>query len=432
MKKFGTQKPSLRFKSLLLSLFLTLNSGVTEFAQAGGCSHSHGCEADLLESCGGENRNMIIFGSGQNTREMPEIRRAAQIAYDVSRSLGLSIPPTIIRFMNASEMAALSSTAGHPAPHFHDGSQIISSSSRAGGILEFVTPGTTSHQFVRDTNTLHDTILVFAHVGGHYDFGENTRYFVSRSPDQMKYSYELATYMAQLYTEYDHDEVAEFYQRLLSLEYLQDLTRGGFEAPESFQVDRSRPDRQQIPQTTTQSILQAFISHLPSSEPRWKHELARLFERLHRVLPAYIQTKTMNEGWATFMEYMILSHTEWKTTDDELRFGILNSGVRSPGLSNPYWLGTEGWMRIWNRFKERPEVRDLPALEQDRRFIAEAHHIIATHNDFEFIRMAFDEKWVRDHHLYLKRPISRTERGRPYNYQHNRLVVTRDPKRIVN
>lgn len=399
------------------------------------CSHAS-CQGALGAQCDDTSQGnpmLEIYGSGQNNREMPMLREASREVYEVCVKYGITVPPALIRFLTATDMAAITSAGGHPAPHAIDGAKVLQGARNAAGIYEVVMPGTPTHtQYVRDTNTLHETLLVLAHVGGHFDFAEHTPYFKLRDPDQIRYSYELAQYMQRLYSEYDRDEVAQFYQWLLTAQFAQDVTRGSFDPPELFQIEQTQNSRPRHPSRPSEGILQSLVHNLPPTAPAWQREMVRLFERQHRSLPGYFQTKVMNEGWATFLEYFILARTKHSTEADAIRFGQINSGVRWMGLENPYWLGSEGWFRLWARFRERPEIKDLPTDEQDRLFIQEAHHIIETRNDYQFVREALDKTWVERYNLFLKRPVDIDDQPSKKETEHdNQYAITRDSERIA-
>jgi uncharacterized sporulation protein YeaH/YhbH (DUF444 family)/spore cortex formation protein SpoVR/YcgB (stage V sporulation) len=422
-------------------------------AQAAPHRHQH-CQMVLTDpGAVGHARagDIRITDSGQDGPMQPQLQEAARIIYhDIAPKLGLTVPQMRITSLSSSDMGALASNAGHPAPHWYDGAQVMGGAAEAAGILEFVVPGQpVHHQFVRDTNDFLDTVLVYAHVAGHYDMAENSPYFKIRSPDQIKYSYELSRLMSKLYQEHDNAEVSEFYHRLLTLQGMQDMSRGGFDPPEFFEpreletkpvmrdakggllpesakVEYERPTH---PRRPSESVLQAFVRNLPPTAPAWKREMADLFEKLHRAAPGYVQTKIMNEGWATMLEYIILAHSPWNSSADAVHFGQLNMGVRVPGLSNPYWLGSECWFRIRERHLEKlakdPATRDLPQIEKDRLFVEEAHRIMRSHSDFTFIQEALDEPWVQKHNIVLYKTIADNGASKQVR------AVTRDPKRVA-
>lgn len=390
------------------------------------------------------------LGSGQDSDVFKLTQENMQKVRKVSAYLGYENPPMVLRSQTSAELTAQTSGAsgGNPAPHWKEGGDIIMSARRASGILEMLVPGKEKHDhFARDTNTPQDQALVDAHVEGHNDFARINPLYLMRDLDILKDSEDLASAMARAYWAEDKEEVVRFYQFLLSTMYLQDIHRGSFEHPDRFKdklidlkpISEMQPDgaggmelktrlsRPQHPTKPTLSVMQAMVHNLPSSEPAWKTEILRLFERVQRFSGVGIQTKIMNEGWATISEEIILAHA-FQSHDDAVEFAQLNSGVARPGLENPYWLGREAWIRIRARFmeseaKRNPEFLKMKPIDQDRAFVAHAHDVIRQFpNDYDFLLHALDEVWVQKLNFLLYRGHENPE----FN-----VAVTRDANRIV-
>ncbi len=382
----------------------------------------------------------VLLGSGgrdsdiyqKNFENLLKIR-------EIAAELGYHTSPMTVRHMDASEMAAVTAHGRMPVPHALEGAAIIENARRASGILEMVTPGEVRHeQLVRDTNSANDTALVYAHVEGHNDFFRHSNLYKIRQLELIEDSADLAHTVSRLYWQYDKEEVAKFYQWLQSLQYLQDIHRGSFEDPSRFadpildrrpQVDRdsksgklmAREIKGEHPNSPTLSVLQAFVENLPESAPEWQRELIKKYERVTRFTGAAFQTKTANEGWATISEEILLPY-KFSSHSDLFDFGQLNSGVAYPKLDNPYWLGREAWRRVRERFNERDDIKTLTPKEQDKRFVAHAHTLIAPMSDYDFLLHALDEAWIQKMNLFLYR-----EHEDPRKF----VAVTRDPQRII-
>lgn len=411
-------------KYLIINLILSLGFATPVLAAGlfdSKCINAMSC---IAGNCANHNEAKIRhLASGQNADLMPKIDRAVQQIYkEIAPKLGLVIPNTTITHLSATDMAALAMNGGHPAPHWIDGKKVLSGATSAAGIYEFVTPGVHQHQqYIRDTNTFHETLLVLAHVAGHYDFAEVTPYFKQRGSDQVEASMELAKYMEQVKHEVDSQELSEWYHKLNTLSSLQDITRGSHRGIENFMPENIKNKKM----GPTESLLQAFVVNLPADTPAWKINVAQKFEKTHRSMGAYLQTKTMNEGWATMMEYIVLKHSEWRSSADATEFAQINAGVVAPSISNPYWLGLQAWNNLYTKFISRPEVSKLSEIEKDARFISYAHEIIKGHTDYSFIRMALDSRWVEGLSLlaYKKEDLG---------WQEQKKVVSRDGDRIVD
>ncbi len=295
------------------------------------------------------------------------------------------------------------------------------------------------------------------HVVGHNDFAAHSMYCTTRPCDPMEESLQLADLVAQLYQTQDHDEVSEWYQFLLTLANVQDLTRGTFDAPETFdpataakrqktravhagaETAKNAYASPKHPSAPSRSVLQAFVSNLPTTVPEWKRQMAVHFEKMQRVMGYYASTKIVNEGWATLFMELLPPYTKYSTSAHAIEYGDLLQGVAGrEDLFNPYWLGRECWRRVRERFNARPDIRNLPQLEKDRRFIKYAHEeIISFMNDYDFIRFALDEQWVFKNRIHLSRRAQHHEWDASLPPptkpgQEQKIILSRDYKRIVD
>ncbi|MBK9293631.1 MAG: SpoVR family protein [Oligoflexia bacterium] len=415
----------MRYLGLFLSIFI-----ITQNSQGAGLFNSSCIETMRCMSgnCPAHSDIKIRHvASGQNADLMPKLENAVQHIYrDIAPKLGLRIPSTTITHLSAADMAALAMNAGHPAPHWIDGKKVLDGAKDASGILEFVTPGVKEHhQYVRDTNSFHESLVVLAHVAGHYDFAEVTPFFKQRDSNQVVASMELAKLMTKLRLEVDVAELSEWYHKLNTLGGLQDLSRGSYTAMDKFLPENNIGKT--IPRSPTESILQAFAANLASDIAPWKKEMVIKFEKLHRSMGGYYQTKTMNEGWATMMEYLVLRHSQWRTSADATEFGQINAGVVVPRISNPYWLGLEAWNNLYKKFLQRPELKGLSEIEKDAQFIHYAHGIIKGHTDYTFIRLALDSRWIESKSLLLYK-----QEDIPWPPEEQKRVVSKDAERVVD
>lgn len=413
---------------------------------------------------GNSHGHVHLIPSGRESPEMLETYTEAIRDFfgpgGLVETLGLANPSQIHELTPSGQLSVLASLGRHAVVHWHDGMQISSASQSAAGVLEFVTPGLspagtcpTCRAFYSDTTKEEHQISVILHVIGHNDFATHSMFAKVRPGDPITESLALSNYVSKLYQEYDHDEVSRYYQWLLSLSHMQDLTRGSFEAPENFDPAKSATATQgrvqhagnvsaypnpRHPGHQTASVLQAIVANLPATVPAWKRELARRFERMERVLGFYTSNKIMNEGWATLMQEMLVPYTKYRSTHHLIEFGDLLQYVSYPKLDNPYYFGLQCWRRIRIRFNARPEIQGLSMVERDRAFIKYAHEeIIATMSDHEFIRYALDEQWIYDNKLFLSRPALPGEYDRSLPQptkpnQEQKIILSRDPKRVAD
>lgn len=376
-----------------------------------------------------------LIGNDRMGKSLEEIGGAADELFKAGgliEQLGLSSRKQIIQFLSGTDLNILGSANHFPIGHWHDGAKM--SQSRGGLIYEIAIPGNTErYSFYRDDNTLAQSISILMHVAGHVHFNIHSRWRQVRSVDLVQESYDLDRFMEDTRQEVGNDKVSEWYQFLLSLSWAQDIGNG-----------TSHDDLKDLVYTEkgiarTPNILQSFIANLPRETPQWKIDMAHRFERLQRYIPGAVRTKIMNEGFATLLQEIIPKHSPYGTFDFGLQYCCLMAGVTAPSLSNPYWLGLEGWRNLYRRFQERPEIQSLSALEKDRAFIHWAtESIISKMDDAEFLRASLDADWVFKHNFAIVRPLEEPEFDPDLTPDPDPRkdwqwgIVTRDPARVIN
>ena len=362
----------------------------------------------------------------------------------IAKDLGYSIPEKHhLTFVSSSEMAQLASLGRYALPHWYDGVQIFSGMEKPSGVLEFVTQGDpVSKSFYSDTTSFEHQISVIMHVLGHNDFALNSGFAKSTDSYTTPASLELYELINQKYMEYDHDEVSQFVQWLFSLQFLQDIVGGSYHEPKSFELDSLKKqqmnhnldksqERASFGNVNSASILSATVKNLsPTTEP-WKKEIISLFEKMVRHYPGNIQTKIINEGWATFSQFLIAKHSHWDNKEDAfIDFSSLLEAVTYPALSNPYWLGLECWKNVYRNFvQENSSISDVLTL--DRMFVKKAHEIMAWQSSYDFIRSSLDEKWVKDKQLILYREAT-AEELKHTDLDEGLIILSRNAERIIN
>lgn len=159
-----------------------------------------------------------------------------------------------------------------------------------------------------------------------------------------------------------------------------------------------------------ENILYFIEKHAPTL-PQWKRELIRIVRRMAQYFYPQIQTKVMNEGFATFMHYHLVHDLREEGLVDEgmmLEFYHSHTGVvRQPDMSgsfNPYALG-------FNMFMDIKRVCNEPTQE-DRDWFAGQEWVgrgdwidtvkwaAASFKDESFIRQFLSPKVMRDMKMF--------------------------------
>lgn len=218
-------------------------------------------------------------------------------------------------------------------------------------------------------NTLALQILTMAHVYGHNDFFKNNRLFKAYTRAEL--TVELFKAHANRVREYIQDPFIgpERVERILNA--AQAL---------KFQISRqlSRPP------VTRDQILKEAYDPMPdrlkgdllgflAERGRlndWERDLVNIVRNETTYFIPQIETKIMNEGWASFWHYRILTQLD---LPPNLHLEFLqrhNMVVRPhPGRINPYFIG----FKIFDYLARQPDglsnIINVRALERDQSFL---------------------------------------------------------------
>lgn len=420
---------------ILLFVLFSLVCGLNEHAIAE-VQKKHSQPAVTCSSILDKNYRLVFSGRDQDVQA--DLEKYADMLFSkggILEQLGMSLPPQIIQFLSGQDVNTIAANGRLPVGHWHDGANMINQNSRPGLIYEMVVHGGhLRHSIYRDDVPLKRQFSVLNHAAGHTHFGANTRWSRSDNVELNQAAYDFDAYLETLKKKYDHHEISDWYQYLLTLTYSQDLILGDYAHPKDFSQGQLKHP--------TANILQAFVANMPIDLPTWKIEMAKRFEEINRFIPGAIRTKIMNEGFATLMQELLPPHTGLNTFDHAMEYCCFISGVIAPSMSNPYWLGLEAWRNIRKTFNSRPEISNLNRMEQDKAFIAYAtNDIIAKMDDAEFLRLGLNDNWISNLNLALTRVAKSSEKDpnllppsaaeNPKNeklVQH--IIITREADRV--
>jgi stage V sporulation protein R len=285
-------------------------------------------------------------------------------------------------------------------------------------------------------NSLCLQILTIAHVYGHNDFFKNNFTFrTTRAP------YTISTFKAHAdrirsYVEdpsigLERVEAILDAAHALSLQCRRNLAIKKLTVEEDRDrlIDSARPredpfarlhrrpetvepDLKKIPPSPEEDLLIFLRDYNPFLAPWEKDLLGIVHEEAQYFLPQ-IETKIMNEGWASYWHREILNSLE---LPQELQLEFLvrhNQVVRPhPGGLNPYHIGLKIWDDIRRRFDElTPEERERSGSgnQNGMRMLFETR---SADRDVSFLRRFLTEELARELDLFR------------YESKGNDLVVT--------
>lgn len=246
--------------------------------------------------------------------------------------------------------------------------------------------------YLMKENTRLLQILTIAHVYGHNDFFKNNRLF--NEGTKADYTIEMFKSHADTVRSYINDPSIgyENVERILDAAHAiklqtsrvvgekrvsdEDLKKSILDS----YTDRTErhsliepyvkaevPDLSKIPLEPEDDILYFIIKNGALQE--WEKNLLDIVRQETAYFIPQIETKIMNEGWASYWHYNILKKLE---LPDELFFEFIkrHNDVIAPGLGsiNPYFIGFKMFEDIERKFG-RSKMFEVRKLERDESFI---------------------------------------------------------------
>jgi len=302
-------------------------------------------------------------------------------------------------------------------------------------IYEMVINTNPSYAFLMEMNDLLQNTFVAAHVFGHTDFFKNNAYFQNTSRRMM----DKVSIHAERITKYEFDqgkaEVEHFLDAALSIQehvdynlLLRDDDTGKKEEKKPVEItseyddlwawekkaqkaaeerDRKPGKPPKFPEKPEKDILLFIMRHAPHLQP-WQRDIIEIVRSEMLYFVPQMQTKVMNEGWASIWHSRIMRELGDKgiiTDSETVEFAQLHSGVLSPSRTslNPYYLGFkmyEDIERRWDNPTKEEQERLGRKSGKGRQKIFEVREL---ENDVSFLRNYLTEELVEELDLYVYR-----------------------------
>ncbi|WP_404448928.1 SpoVR family protein [Sutcliffiella horikoshii] len=294
-------------------------------------------------------------------------------------------------------------------------------------IYELVINSNPCYAFLLDTNSLIQNKLIVAHVLAHCDFFKNNCRFQNTNRDMVESMAATAERIKQYEQDYGKREVEDFLNAVLAIQEHIDpsLVRSKLawsmedmeeeeEAPKrSSQYDdlwnldeRNKPRavpkkrKKKFPPQPEKDIL-LFIEQYSSELEDWQRDILTMMREEMLYFWPQMETKIMNEGWASFWHQRILREMDL-TSDEALEYAKLNAGVVQPSKTsiNPYYLGIKIFEDIEERYNNPTEsmLRDGVKPGSGREKMFEVREV---ESDISFLRNYLNKDLVMREDMYL-------------------------------
>jgi stage V sporulation protein R len=350
---------------------------------------------------------------------------------DLVQQLGLDPYPQEFEICDYDQMISYMVYSGMPShyPHWSYGKSFeklktLYDYGLSGLPYEMVINSNPAIAYLMRDNTLALQVLTMAHVYGHNDFFKNNFTFRTIRAEFTIETFKAHANRVRHYVE-DPSIGLEKVERILdaahalSLQCRRNLTiRKQTEAEQKeaklqdskpptdpFQSVHRRkewvsPDLGKVPLYPEEDIL-IFIRDHNLQLAEWEKDLLTIVHEQAQYFIPQIETKIMNEGWASFWHKRILEALDLPQ-NLRIEFIVRHTQVLSPspGSLNPYHVGMKVWEDIerrWSPANQESEKNHVPKTKTAQEKMFEVREV---ERDSSFLRRYLTEELVRELNLF--------------------------------
>jgi len=302
-------------------------------------------------------------------------------------------------------------------------------------IYEMVVNTNPSYAFLMEMNNLLQNTFVAAHVFGHTDFFKNNTYFQHTSRRMIDKVSVHAERIAKYEFDHGREEVERFLDAVLSIQEHVDYnlllreqddekdkkedkskTKPSSDYEDLWGLDQKEKKVQEerdqrpgkppkFPEKPEKDLLLFLSHHAPHLQP-WQRDIIEIVRAEMLYFVPQMQTKTMNEGWASTWHSRIMREMGDSgiiSDSDFVEFAQLHSSVLTPSRTslNPYYIGYKIFEDIEKRWdnpttEEQEQLGRQPGMGRQKLF-----EVRDMENDVSFLRNYLTEDLIKDLDLYL-------------------------------
>jgi stage V sporulation protein R len=317
----------------------------------------------------------------------------------IAKSFGLDYYEQEFEFVGYKDMLAYEAYLGMPSryPHWSFGKAYEKSSTiykynLSGLPYEMVINSDPCIAYLMKENTLLLQILTIAHVYGHNDFFKNNRLF--KEGTRASYTVEMFKAHADAVRRYINDPSIGYQKverildaahaiKLQASRVIGEIRVSDEELKEKIIEDyvnsnqrksiiepyeeKKIMDLNKIPLEPEEDILLFIVKYGNLQE--WEKNLLEIVRQETAYFIPQIETKIMNEGWASFWHYNTLKKLNLK---DELYLEFIkrHNDVIAPGIGsiNPYFIGFKIFSFLYEKYGIE-KIFEVRKLDRDESFI---------------------------------------------------------------
>lgn len=292
---------------------------------------------------------------------MEELVKWNEKIEDKAKAFGLDYYPQEFEIISFEDMLCYEAYVGMPShyPHWSFGKsyeklKTLYSYDLSGLPYEMVINSDPCIAYLMKDNSLLIQILTMAHVYAHNDFFKHNRLFTTHT---------RANLSIQMFKNHA--------TRIRS--YIQDPSIGYIKVEKildaAHAIKLQWDDFDYNEEGTNENLL-IFIMENGNLE-EWQRDIIMIVAEQSKYFSPQIETKIMNEGWASWWHYKILQSLDLPP-NLQIEFLKVHNSVIAPrqGAINPYYVGFKIWESLWVKHKDNPEkLFQIREVERDASFI---------------------------------------------------------------
>lgn len=293
-------------------------------------------------------------------------------------------------------------------------------------IYELVINSNPCYAFLLDSNSLIQNKLIVAHVLAHCDFFKNNVRFQNTKRDMVESMAATAERIRRYEIEHGKQAVESFLDAVLAIEEhidpslmrpklswtAEDEVEDDNPAPRPTPYDdlwgleskksteKDIPKKKKFPPRPEKDLL-LFIESYSRELTDWQRDILTMMREEMLYFWPQLETKIMNEGWASFWHQRILREMDL-TSGEAIEFAKLNAGVVQPSRTgiNPYYLGIKIFEDIEERYNNPTEEMKRHGVKpgSGREKMFEVREI---ESDISFLRNYLTKDLVMREDMYL-------------------------------
>lgn len=291
-------------------------------------------------------------------------------------------------------------------------------------IYELVINSNPCYAFLLDGNSLIQNKMVAAHVFAHCDFFKNNQWFRHTSRNMVETMAMNAQRIREYEFKYGRKRVEEFLDGVLALqEHIdprqkigrtgsqpEDMVRKAEETPyddlwnigiQEEPEPTGKKMQKKMPPEPEKDVLGFIAENAPELED-WERDIIYIARDEMLYFWPQIETKIMNEGWATLWHSRIMREIEL-TEGETIEFAKMHASVLQTSRTgfSPYFLGLKIWEDIEKRWDNPTEEEKKKYGRTEGQGKEKIFEVRSTENDMSFIRNYLTKKLVEELDLYL-------------------------------